>query len=169
LGRAEIADLEIEPSLDLPVGLLREADRAGLGDAFKARGDIDAVAHQVAVAFLDHVAEMDADPKFDALVRRDPSVALDHRPLDFNGAVHCVDHTAEFDDAAVAGALDDASVMHRDGRVDQVAAKGPKASEDSILIGSGKPRIADHVGHQAASFRVSPTALRRHDRVSRFG
>ena len=99
MGRAEIADREIEPSLDLTVGVLGEADRAGLGDALEPRGDIDAVAHQVAVAFLDHVAEMDADPKFDALVRRDPSVALDHRPLDFNGAVHRVDDAAELDDA----------------------------------------------------------------------
>ena len=105
--RAEIADLEIEPPLDLPVGVVGEADRAGLGDPLEARGDIDAVAHQVAVAFLDHVAEMDADPKFDALLGRDPSVALDHRPLDFDGAVHCVDDAAELDDAAVAGALDD--------------------------------------------------------------
>ena len=86
--------------------------------------------------------------KFDALVRRDPGVALDHRPLDFNGAVHCVDDAAEFDDAAVARALDDATVMHRDGRVDQVAAKGPKAGEDSILIRTRKPRVADDVGHQ---------------------
>ena len=37
--------------------------------------------------------------KFDALVGRDPSVALDHRPLDFNGAVHCVDDAAELDNA----------------------------------------------------------------------
>ena len=116
--------------------------------AFKARGDIDAVAHQVAVALLDHVAEMDADPKFDALVGRDLSVALDHRPLDFNGAVHCVDDTAELDDAAVAGALDDAAVVHGDGRVDQVAAKRPQPRQNPVLVGSGKPRIADHVGHQ---------------------
>ena len=71
---------------------------------------------------------MNADAKFDALVRRDLGIAFDHRPLDFNGAVHCVNDTAEFDDAAVACALDDAAVVHRDGRVDQVAAKGPKAS-----------------------------------------
>ena len=91
---------------------------------------------------------MDADAKLDALVGRDFGVALDHRPLDFNGAVHCVDDAAELDDAAVAGALDDAAVMHRDGRVDQVAAKRPKAREDSILIRTRKPRVADHVGHQ---------------------
>jgi hypothetical protein len=39
-------------------------------------------------------------------------------------------------------------VMHRDGGVDQVAAKGPKASEDSIFIRTRKPRIADDVGDQ---------------------
>jgi hypothetical protein len=31
--------------------------------------------------------------------------------LDFNSAVHRVDDAAEFDDAAIASALDDAAVM----------------------------------------------------------
>ena len=74
--------------------------------------------------------------KFDALVRRDPSVALDHRPLDFNGAVHRVDDTPEFDDAAVARALDHAAVMHGDGRVDQVAAQRPEPRQNPVLVGS---------------------------------
>ena len=148
LGRPEIGDLHVEPAAHLTVGVLGETDRAGLRDAFESRGDIDAVAHQIAVALLDHVAEMDADPKLDALVGRDPGVALDHRPLHFNGAVHCVDDTAELDDAAVAGALDDAAVMHGDGRIDQVAAQRPKARQNSILVRTGEPRIADDVGHQ---------------------
>ena len=38
--------------------------------------------------------------------------------------------------------------MHGDSRVDQVTAKGPKASEDSIFIRTREPRIADDVGHQ---------------------
>jgi hypothetical protein len=42
LGRTEIGDLEIEPPFDLPVGLLGEADRAGVRDALQPRGDIDA-------------------------------------------------------------------------------------------------------------------------------
>src|SRR5580704_12980694 len=91
---------------------------------------------------------VDADAELDALVRRDLGVALDHRPLDFNGAVHCVHDAAELDDTAVARALDYAAVMHRDSRVDQIAPKGPKASERTVLVGSRKPRIADHVGHQ---------------------
>ena len=99
LGRAEITDLQIEPRLHLPVGVLGEADRAGLGDALKPRGDIDAVAHQIAVALLDDVAEMDADAKLDAPVRRHAGVALDQAVLDFDRAAHRVDDAAELDDA----------------------------------------------------------------------
>ena len=65
------ADGEIEPSLDLPVGVLGETDRARLADALQPRGDVDAIAHQIAVGLLDDVAQMDADPKLDALVGRD--------------------------------------------------------------------------------------------------
>ena len=82
---------------------------------------------------------MDADPKFDALVRRDLSVALDHRPLDFNGAVHCVDDTPELDNCAIAGALDDAPMVDRDGRIDQVASERPQPRQNPVLVGSGKP------------------------------
>ena len=148
MGRAEVGDIEIEPPLDLPIGLLGKTDRPRLGDALQPRGDIDAVAHQVAVALLDHVAEMDADPKFDAFVRRDLSIALDHRPLDFNSAVHRVDDTPELDNCAIAGALDDPAVVHGDDRVDQVAAERPQPRQNPVLVGSGQPRIADHVGHQ---------------------
>ncbi len=49
---------------------------------------------------------------------------------------------------AVAGALDDAAVMGGDGRIDQVAAESPEAREGSVLVGAGKPAVADDVGHQ---------------------
>jgi hypothetical protein len=66
LGRAEIADREIEPPLHLPVGVLGQTDRARRGDALQPRGDVDPIAHQVAVALLDDVAEVNADAKLDA-------------------------------------------------------------------------------------------------------
>ena len=59
----EIADLHIEPLLHLTIGVLGKTDRAGLGDALKPGRNIDAVPHQVAIAFLDNVAKMDADAK----------------------------------------------------------------------------------------------------------
>ena len=40
------------------------------------------------------------------------------------------------------------SVMHGDGRIDEVAAQRPQPRQNAVLVGSGQPRIADHVGHQ---------------------
>jgi hypothetical protein len=90
LGRAEIADRHLEPTLDLPVGLLGETDRSRLGDALQPRGDVDSVAHEVVVALLDHVAGMNADTKLDALFRRQTGVALDHAGRHFDRAAHRV-------------------------------------------------------------------------------
>ena len=147
-GRAEIVDREIEPRLHLPIGIFGEADSARLGDPFQPRGDIDAVAHQVAVALLDHIAEMDADAKLDAALGRKTGVALDHAVLHLDGAAHGVDHAAELNEASVAGALDDAPVVHGDGRVDQIAPKRPQPRQCAILVGAGKPAVSDHIGRQ---------------------
>ena len=115
---------------------------------FEPRGDIDAVAHQVAVGLLDHVAEMNADAELDAAVGRQAGVALDHAVLHLDCAAHRVDHAAELDDAAVAGALDDAAVMQGDGRVDQVAAQRPQPRERAILVRSGEPAVANNIRDQ---------------------
>ena len=145
MGRTEIADSEIEPALHLTIGVLGQADRPRFGDTLQPRGDIDAVAHQIAVGLLDNVAEMNADAKFDALVERDPCVALDHGVLHFDCAAHRVDDAAKLDDAAVAGALDDAAMVHGDRGIDQIAAQRAQSRQGSIFVCPGKPRIADHV------------------------
>jgi hypothetical protein len=43
---------------------------------------------------------------------------------------------------------EDAPVMRCDGGIDQVAPKGPKASEDAIFVGASEPGVADDVGYQ---------------------
>ena len=98
----------------LTIGVLGKADRARLANAFQPRREVDAVAHKVAVGLLDDITEVNADAKFDALFERDPCIALDHGVLHFECAAHRIDYAAELDDAAVAGALDDAAMMHGD-------------------------------------------------------
>ena len=117
------------------------------GDSLKPRGDIDAIAHQIVVALLDDVAQVDADAELDASVRRNAGVALYQALLHFDRAAHCIDNAAELDDAAVAGAFDGTAVMSGDSRVDEVAAQTAKARKGSLLVGACKPRIADDVGH----------------------
>jgi hypothetical protein len=97
LGRPEIGDGHIEPAAHLSIGVLGQADRARPSDPFEPRGDVDAVAHQIAVALLDDVAQVDADPELDAALGRQASVALDHAVLHLDRAAHGVDHAAELD------------------------------------------------------------------------
>jgi hypothetical protein len=128
--------------------LLGQTDRARLADALKPGGDVDTIAHQIAVRLFDHVAEMDADAELDAAIFRHADVALDHAALHLDGATHGVDDAAELDEAAVAGALDDAAVMRGDGGIDEIATEAPQARQGAILVGCGEPTVADDVGDQ---------------------
>ena len=148
LSLAEIADREIKPPFDLPIRLFGEADRARLANAFEPRGDIDPVAHQIAVALFDDVAEMYADTKFDAALGRLAGIALDHALLHVDRAAHRVDDAAELDEAAVAGALDDAPMMRGDCGINQVAAQRAQPRQRSFLVRSGEPTVTDNIGDQ---------------------
>jgi hypothetical protein len=53
-----------------------------------------------------------ANAKFDAAISRHAGVALDHSVLNLDGAAHGGDDAAKLDQGAVAGPLDDASVVH---------------------------------------------------------
>jgi hypothetical protein len=91
---------------------------------------------------------VDADAELDFLIFGNASVALAHTVLEFEGATNRIDHAAEFDNASVTRALDDAAVMDRNCRVDQIAAERSESSEDAVFVGAGQPRVADDVGYQ---------------------
>ena len=91
---------------------------------------------------------MNADAKFDAPLGRHARVALDHGVLHFDGAAHGVDHAAEFDERAVAGALYDAAMMDRNRRVDEITPKRPEPRQRPILVRAREPAEADDVGGQ---------------------
>ena len=108
---AEIAHSEIESGSNLSIGVLGKTYGARIGHALKASRNIDPVAHEVAVALFDDVAEVNAHPEFDAAVWRKPGVTLDHAALEFDRAAHGFDHAAKLDKNAVAGSLDDPPLM----------------------------------------------------------
>src|SRR5271170_41105 len=151
LGRAEIGHREIEPPLDLPIGLFGKADRAGPCDPLQPCGDIDPVAHEIAVALLDHIAEVNTDPEFDAALGRQARVAFNKAVLHLDGAPHRVDDTAELDEVAVAGALDDAPMMRGNGWIDQITPQAPKPRQSAILVRAREPAVADNIGDQDRS------------------
>jgi hypothetical protein len=143
--RAQIAHGEIESRLDLPIRLFGQTNGTGLGDAFQARGDIDAIAHQVAVALLDHIAKMDADAELDTALGREASIALDHAVLHLNGAARGIYHTAELNDGSIAGALHYAPVMRGDGGIEQIAPQPAQPRQCALLVGAGKLAVSGYI------------------------
>jgi hypothetical protein len=57
----------------------------------KPHCDIDAAAHEVAIALVDHVAEVNANPELDAALLRQSRVALDEAVLHFDCAADRVE------------------------------------------------------------------------------
>src|SRR5689334_19526807 len=96
-------------------------------------GDVDAVAIEV-VALDDHVAEIDADAQFDAVVRGGAGVPLGHRLLHRDGTAHRIDDAGKLHQQAVAGGLDDAAVMLGDLRIDELMAQCFEAFECAFLV-----------------------------------
>jgi hypothetical protein len=118
LGQAQIADGEIETGPHLAISVFGQADGAGLSNTFEARCDIDAITHQVAVAFYHYIAKMDSNAKLDAAFRRKASVALNHAVLYFDCAAHSVNNTTKLNETSIAGALYDTPIVHGDDRID---------------------------------------------------
>ena len=93
---------------------------------------------------------MDADAKFDPLVEARKPLTL--RSNTWRAATSIAQRTAsttlrELDDAAVAGPLDDAAMMHRNCGIDQVAAQGAQSRQSSIFVRARKVGYnGDHIG-----------------------
>jgi hypothetical protein len=125
----------------------------GAGDRYPARlgqflqpgGDVDPVAIDVAVRLADDVAEIDADPQADPLVRGDCRFALLHAPLDTDGAVDRIHDAGELGEQAVAHALDEPAVLAGQQRLDQFGAAGEQTRERAPFIPLHQPRIAGHI------------------------
>ena len=93
---AHIADVSASFALDLLVGVVGKTDAAGCGERLQPRGDVDAVAEDVALVD-DDVADIDADAELDATIFRNGSAALRHAALHLHRAAHGIDDAREFD------------------------------------------------------------------------
>jgi hypothetical protein len=124
-----------------------DADAAGLGQTFKPGGDVDAVAKGV-VTVDDDIADVDADPKLDALLWRDAGVPRCHLLLHFSSTAGCVHNAAELDQEAVAGGLNYASFVLRDLGVDQLAAQRPQPPYCADLMIAHQPAIPRDIGRK---------------------
>jgi hypothetical protein len=91
---------------------------------------------------------MNAYARFNPPLGRHAGVAFDVAALHLDCAAHCVDHAAEFDDRAVASALNNAAMMGGNGRINEVAAEAPQSRKRPILVRPGESAVTDHIRNQ---------------------
>jgi len=142
---AQILKDKGQPVAHLIVDRIGDEHSAGIGERLDPRSDVDAVAVEV-VAFDDHIAEIDADAQFDALVRRDACVPLRDRLLHLDRATHRIDDAGKLHQYTVAGGLDDAAVVLGDLRIEELMAQRLEAFERAFLVRAHQPRIPRHIG-----------------------
>jgi hypothetical protein len=63
----------------------------------------------------------------------------------FDRAAHRVHHAAELHNSSIAGALDDATTVHGDYWINQIAADRPEPSQRTLFVSTGEPAITDHI------------------------
>ncbi len=130
-----ILDRIWQPLANLVANRVRDENAARLGQRLQPGGDIDAVPEDI-LRFDDHIAEVDANSKIDALVLWDIIVAVSHCALDFRGAADRIQHTRKFGQHAVAGVFYDAPAMLLDLRIDQLTEMRLQALVSPLFIHS---------------------------------
>jgi len=130
-----------EPVADMVANRARDADAARRRQPLQPRRDVDAVAINIA-AIGDDVAEINPDAKAQTALLGQIQIAVGHCALNFAGTAHRVDDAGEFRQHAVAGGLDDPTVVLGDLRLDQFAQICLYAFVGASLIGTHQARIA---------------------------
>src|ERR1700731_2074773 len=97
------------------------------------------------IAIENDVADIDADAKFDALVRRNPGVTLGHATLDIDRTTDGVDHAHEFHEHSIARRFDDSAAMFGDLRIDEFLTVRLELAQRAFLVGAHQPAIAGNV------------------------
>ena len=132
---ADIIEWHFELVAYLSVGVVGDADATRIGNAFEARCDVHTIAKNI-VVLNDDIPDIDADAQLDALVLRHGGIAFDHAPLDVDRTTGGIDCAGEFDQYAIACALDDAATMLCDLGFEKLPPMSIEPRQRALLVGS---------------------------------
>jgi hypothetical protein len=141
---AQIDETLINFSVDLLKYRAREKNAARFRQVLEASSDIHAVPKNV-VSFYDHIAEIDANSKYDHPLVRHIRVAESHALLNCDSTFNGVDGAYELDEHAIAYQLHHSSVVFDNRRIDQFGAMGSQRTKCSNLVYAHESTIADDV------------------------
>jgi hypothetical protein len=135
---------QIKLPFDLPIRVFGNHYAAGFRKGFEPRGDVHAVAVDRPIAFLDHVAEIDADAEQHPVLLIKGLVGGGEHVLHLDRALDGFDHALELGENAVARGVDQAAGV----RFDTVLENAPRLFERGNrrpLVIRHQPRIAYHI------------------------
>jgi hypothetical protein len=147
---AEVLKLDVDLIADLAISVVRDANAARLRDAFQSRGNVNAVAENIAV-LDDDVADMNANTDFNTQVSRDALITLRHSLLCLDRTTRGINSAPEFDQESVAGAFDNAAVVLGDRRLEEFPTMGIEARECPFLVRAHEPTVAGDIRRENGS------------------
>ena len=133
-----------QPVANMVVGGAREADPAGFGQRLESRRHVHAVPEDIAL-LGDDVAHMEADAELESPPAGNVAVAVAHAALDPDDALDGLDRAREFEEEAVAHALDHAPAMGAHGGLDDATVDLADKGERSRVVLGHVPAVADEV------------------------
>jgi hypothetical protein len=139
-----VAD-EMELVADVVAHHSADANAARFREPLQPRGDIHAVAEDV-VLFRDHVTKVDANAEPDPAFFSDLGLAVDHPPLNLDGAADGVHYAPKLRQEAVASVLDDPPTVLGDIGIDQLAEMHLEPLVRPFFVSTHQPRIPRLVG-----------------------
>jgi hypothetical protein len=137
----------IELALQMVIGRARHHQAAWLGQLLQPRRDIDAIAIDIAI-HQRHIAQIEPNPKHNALGLRQSGVVRGHGLLDLGCANHRIDHAVEDDECTVAHQLDNAAMVAGDGGIGQFGPDGTQPRDSAGLVGLHRLGVTDDIGRQ---------------------
>ena len=145
---AEVLVVAVKLALEVIVRRAGNADAAWIRQGLEAGRDVDAVAVEIPVNLVDHIAEIDADPEDDASLRWDIGLVLGNALLDGDRARDGIDDRAELHERTVAHQLDNTPVMLGQQRIDHLPAENLQGRQRPRLVLLDEAGIADDISGQ---------------------
>ncbi len=156
----EILELDGHAFANSRTHCLRDTDSTRLRQSLETRCDIDSVTIDV-TAIVDHLAQIDADSKTQALILGDLGVSLLQASLDQYGASQCIGDGGKIREHRVACVVNDSTPQCAHHRGDGVERARESAVRTLFILGC-EAAVSGNVGIQDRRQLSGKRCIRRH-------